>query len=131
MTRILIIEDEVDVRKVVRKFLETKGYEVLEADNGAMGLDIFHRERVDLVITDIIMPQMEGLETIQKLRRHSPDVKIIAVSGGGRVGPDNYLNLAKKFGASSTLEKPFDMKQLVQTVEELLSNVESERDTDD
>ncbi|MFH1943232.1 MAG: response regulator [bacterium] len=131
MARILIIEDEVEIRKVVRKFLETKGYEVLEADNGTMGLDIFHRERVDLVITDIIMPQMEGLETIQKLRRHSPDVKIIAVSGGGRIGPDNYLNLAKKFGASRTVEKPFDLKRLLRTIEQLLSKYASDRDADD
>ena len=120
MPRILIIEDEVNVRKLTRQMLELEGFEVLEAGDGDSGLRTFKENEVDLIITDIIMPGKEGIETILELRRDNPGVKIIAMSGGGRMGPDGYLELARKFGANHTFSKPFDRQELVEAVKELL-----------
>lgn len=120
MSRILIIEDEVQVRKLTRQMLELEGFEVLEAGDGDSGLKTFTENDVDLIITDIIMPGKEGIETILELRRINPEVKIIAMSGGGRMGPDGYLELARKFGANQTFSKPFDRAGLVAAVKELL-----------
>jgi len=120
MPRILIIEDEVQVRKLTRQMLELEGFEVLEASDGDSGLRTFKQNDIDLIITDIIMPGKEGIETILELKREHPDTKIIAMSGGGRMGPDGYLELARKFGADHTFSKPFDRQELVQAVKELL-----------
>lgn len=121
MPCILIIEDEVQVRKLTRQMLEMEGLEVIEAGDGDSGLKLFTENEIDLVITDIIMPGKEGIETILELRRKDPAVKIIAMSGGGRMGPDGYLDLAKKFGASQAFSKPFDRLELVQAVKDLLA----------
>lgn len=121
MPRILIIEDEVQVRKLTRQMLEMEGFEVLEAGDGDSGLKTFTENEIDLIITDIIMPGKEGIETILELRRENPGVKIIAMSGGGRMGPDGYLELARKFGANQTFRKPFDRLELVQAVKDLIA----------
>jgi len=122
MPCILIIEDEVQVRKLTRQMLELEGLDVIEAGDGDSGLRAFTENEVDLIITDIIMPGKEGIETILELRRENPEVKIIAMSGGGRMGPDGYLELAKKFGANRTFRKPFDRIELVQAVRDLLAS---------
>jgi len=81
-----------------------------------------HRENpMDLVITDIIMPEKEGLEIITEFRREYPSVKLIAISGGGRIGPANYLKMAKLLGAERTFAKPVDTSQLLSAIEELLA----------
>jgi len=97
------------------------GYEVELASNGNEGLELFKRYPVDLVICDIIMPEKEGLETIREMKRLGSDLKNIAMSGGGRVSPQNYLNSASLFGASGTLGKPFSQKQMISAVQGLLS----------
>jgi len=100
--------------------LEREGYEILEAPDGAEGIKIYREEPTDIVITDILMEGKEGIETIRELKKDFPDVKIIAISGGGRIEPESYLNMAQKFGALQTLTKPFDRKELLEAVRKLL-----------
>lgn len=121
MALILVIEDVDEVRSVLRRMLEAEGHEVVEAADGGTGIEQYRKKAADLVITDIIMPDKEGLETIRELRRDFPKVKIIAVSGGGRIGPHDYLDLAERFGAQRTIKKPFDQKELIEAVNEVLS----------
>lgn len=119
MKRILIVDDDAQFRLMLRRILEREGYEVFEACDGKQGLTAFRRLRTDLVITDIIMPEKEGVETILALRREFPAVKIMAVSGGGRNAPGDYLTLAKKLGAQVTMEKPLNRSQLLEEVKVL------------
>ena len=121
MARILIIDDEEMVRMTLRQTLEKAGHEVREATNGREGVEMFQADPADLVITDIVMPEQEGVETIIKLRADYPDLKIIAVSGGGRIGATDYLEYAKQYGAAHVFEKPFDRKALVAAVESTLA----------
>ena len=125
MAKILVIEDDEIVRGVIRRVLQSKGFDVLEASDGKQGVDVFREKSADLVITDIVMPNKEGLETIRDLRRLDPRVKIIAISGGGRNTPDDYLDVAEKFGAMRTFEKPFEWDDLIQAITELLGKSES------
>ena len=117
---ILVIDDDETIREILRAILEREGYRVLEAPDGGEGLKQFTETPTDLVITDLIMPGKEGIETIRDLRRKFPGVKIIAVSGGGRIGPDSYLKMAKGVGALRTLSKPFDVTVLLKAVEEVI-----------
>lgn len=119
MARILVIDDDEDVRQMLRRILEHAGHEVVEADNGAVGVKLFREEPSDLVITDIIMPEKEGIETIRDLRKLQKEVKIVAISGGGRVGPSDYLTAAKMLGAMKTFSKPFSRQEILDTVDEL------------
>ena len=120
MARVLIIDDEPHILLMVKKMLERAGYEVDLASNGSEGLRLFESIQPDLVITDIIMPEKEGLETIREMRRQSKDLKIIAMSGGGKISADNYLETARIFGAARLIEKPFSQNLLLSYVEELL-----------
>ena len=117
---ILVIDDDETIREILRAILEREGYRVLEAQDGNEGLKKFTETPTDLVITDLIMPGKEGIETIRDLRRKFPGVKIIAVSGGGRIGPESYLKMAKGVGALRTLSKPFDRTVLLKAVEEVI-----------
>ena len=121
MARILIIDDNTSVLATYRIMLEREGYEVVIADDGNEGIRTFSEKPTDLVITDIIMPEKEGLETIMELRRNFPDVKIIAISGGAFLEPKDYLELAKQFGAMRTLTKPIEQEELLETVQECLT----------
>ena len=105
--RVLLIEDDASVRRIVRKMLERGRHEVTEAENGRVGLDRLRDGAFDLVITDIVMPEMDGLETLIELRRHYPALAVIAMSGGGRTGNMDFLGSAEKLGASAVLHKPF------------------------
>ncbi len=127
MTRILVIDDEDQVRSMLRQMLEREGYEVLEAPNGKVGIDLCRQEPSDLVITDIIMPDKEGIETILDLRRDFPDVRIIAISGGGRIRPENHLHLAAAAGVLRTLAKPFTRQEILQAVAELVEEKAAEQ----
>lgn len=127
MTRILVIEDDADERELFKVALERAGYEVLAAPNGQVGLKLFYQQPCPLVITDIFMPEKEGLETIFELKQTFPNVHVIAISGGSTLGhhsgtfqADEALAVARVAGAARTLDKPIDLKQLIQTVEELL-----------
>jgi DNA-binding response OmpR family regulator len=118
--RILIIDDDDRTRKLFRKILEREKYEVTEACDGKEGIKLFRNEPADLVITDIIMPEKEGIETIMDLRKEYPEVKIIAISGGGRVEAGSYLEVAKKIGAAQTLAKPFTPDELLEAITNVL-----------
>lgn len=118
--RILVIDDEDLMRQVIREMLETEGYLVATAANGKEGLELYRRELPDLIITDIFMPEMEGLETIRALQQDSSKVKIIAISGGGDRGMTSFLSYAKRFGALRALEKPFLREDLIKSVREVL-----------
>lgn len=123
MPKILIIEDDDQIRTLIKKMLENEtDYDVVEAADGNQGIRQFKTHNPDLVITDIIMPDKEGIETIKDLRKEHSEVKIIAISGGGRIGPYDYLDLAKRLGAQKVFEKPFDLKELLMAVNELLAN---------
>ena len=122
MARILLIDDDDQFRTLLRKMLEKAGYDdIEEANDGRIGVKLFRQRSFDLVITDIIMPDKEGIETIIELTDDYPQIKIIAMSGGGRIGPQDYLETAKRLGASRTLAKPFNYSELIDTVHELLS----------
>ncbi|MCH8036471.1 MAG: response regulator [Proteobacteria bacterium] len=125
MARILIIDDEDELRSMLRRMLEQAGHEVTEAVNGAEGIELYERDRPDLIITDIIMPEKEGVETIIALRRADPDLPIIAISGGGRLEATDFLTMARKLGARRTLAKPFRRDQLLEAVDECLAKDEA------
>ena len=120
MSRILVIDDDDTVRLSVRLALEDAEHQVDEAPDGAAGLERLKIQPADLVVTDIFMPEKEGLETIDEIRRDYPEIKIIAISGGGRIEPQDYLETARQLGADRALLKPFDIQLLVDTVDELL-----------
>lgn len=120
MNSVLIIEDDEFVMNMLKQTFERAGYEVGTASNGRIGLQLYQCKPFDVVITDLIMPDMEGIETISKLRKDDPTVKVIAISGGGRNSPDDYLHLAKKLGADRTFSKPVDRNELLAAVKDLV-----------
>jgi len=120
MAKILIVDDDTHVRYTITKALKTQGHDVVEAGNGRIALDVLGHAPVDLVITDIIMPEMEGIGTILELRKRYPAMKIIAISGGGRSRSVDFLSTARQFGAAATLEKPFAIDDLTKAVNKCL-----------
>ena len=123
MKRILVIDDDDQVRQMLKQMLEREGYEVIDAADGKEGIRLYRNEPTDLIITDIIMPEKEGLETIRELKQDFPDIKIIAISGGGRLDPGNYLEIARKWGVGRTFAKPFDRTELLEAIQQLLDDV--------
>ena len=121
MACVLVIDDEPAIRSLLRHVLERDGHEVLEAENGRKGMRALRGAAVDLVITDIIMPEQEGFETISEIRRTRPGVKIIAISGGGRRLTMDFLPMAKRLGADRTFDKPFRPAAVAAAVSELLA----------
>lgn len=121
MTTVLVIDDEELVRFTIREILEAEGYEVIEAANGQKGVEAFQNNHVDLIITDIIMPEKEGVETIIEIKRENPAIKILAISGGGRTRNMDFLKLADEFGADKTMAKPFSTEDLINAVKECLA----------
>ena len=121
MPSILIVDDEEQIRHLIRSTFEEAGYRVLEAGNGKEALDRYRTDPTDIVVTDIIMPDQDGLECISTLRNESPDVKIIAITGGSDlIGVLGFLDVAKMLGAHRTLQKPFEMKALLDAAESAL-----------
>ena len=120
--RILVIDDDEQMRVLLRQVMEWSGFTVVDAENGRKGMQIQRRQPADLVITDLIMPEQEGLETIGLLKKEFPGVKIVAISGGGRIGPEAYLPAARELGADLVFSKPFDVKEFVTAVRGLLEN---------
>jgi len=123
MAEILLIDDDDMVRGTTRAMLEIGGHSVTEAENGSEGISQYRDSVPDIVITDIVMPDMDGLETIQALFGINPEVKILAISGGGRMlDGATYLSIASRFGAQTILNKPFLGKELLETVDNILDS---------
>lgn len=122
MPKILVIDDDPHVRDLLVRVLEHEGYEVLVAANGVEGLEVAKSTRPDLVITDIFMPEREGLTTIMDLKRIRPQMGVIAISGGGHFARGDYLDVAVDMGASAALPKPLDLDRLRATVAGLLAS---------
>jgi YesN/AraC family two-component response regulator len=120
MAEILIIDDEQQMRRLLARILNGAGHTVHEANNGEEGIRLFHRVHPTLVITDIVMPEIEGIELIRKLRREAPTIPILAISG---VGHPLYLRAATGLGATAALAKPFGSDELLSVVERLLKTI--------
>ncbi|MBI9019715.1 MAG: response regulator [Verrucomicrobia bacterium] len=119
MTHILVIDDDISIQLLFGQYLKDKGYSVALASDGKEGLRQMHERKPDLIITDIMMPEMDGLEIIQELRKNNPALPVIAISGGIRNNTINFLPIAKKTGAYRVLEKPIELARLLETVQEL------------
>jgi CheY-like chemotaxis protein len=120
MASVLVIDDDDEMRNFIIKLLKRRDYTVTGAANGEKGLECLRADSFALIITDIVMPDMEGLETIKRIRQISPQIPIIAISGGGNNQVD-YLKFAQKFGANAVLTKPFDPTELLEMAARLLA----------
>jgi two-component system, chemotaxis family, chemotaxis protein CheY len=122
MARILVIDDASFLRAILRRFLESAGHEVIEAEDGEQGVGAYRQARPELVISDVVMPKKDGLATLRELRELNPQAKVITISGGGaRVGVEDWLEKARAQGANATLAKPFEREVIVALVERILS----------
>ena len=128
MTTVLIIDDDEDVREALSTALQLENFETLEAPHGDYGLRLLEKHEVDVVVTDIFMPEKEGLETIVDAKQRWPELRIIAISGGPgatrRMGVDgghDFLPVAKDLGADRVMKKPFLPSELIQVIGELLA----------
>ncbi len=120
--KILVIDDDQQFRTMLVEMLERKNYQVISASDGEEGIIIWQSLNPDLVITDIIMPNKEGIETILEMKRLNKDVKIIAISGGGRTNAQDNLLSAKLLGASIIISKPFESNELISAVRKLIGD---------
>jgi len=116
MATILLVDDDQSFRRMLAQVLTRTGYDVQEACNGNEAIHLYLSHQTDLVITDLIMPDKEGLETIREIRHANPTARIIAMSGGGPNGSLNYLRVASVFGAQVVLDKPFSHQEILQAV---------------
>ncbi|RPJ09930.1 MAG: response regulator [Deltaproteobacteria bacterium] len=116
MKRILVVDDEAQIRTMLTQMLEQEGYTVFTAENGEEGLAMVGRHAFDLVVTDMIMPVKDGLKFIMELIRDYPDLKILAISGGGAIKAERYLTMAGYLGDIATLEKPFKRDAFLELV---------------
>lgn len=116
--KILVVDDEERIRDLIRNWLEMEGFIVFEAENGKKAIELQRKNPVDLMICDLIMPVQEGIETITQFKNEFPDICIIAISGGGKIGPDSYLTVAEHLGAWKVYTKPVDMKRLIDAIRE-------------
>lgn len=120
--RILLVEDESALRELLEAVLRRAGFRVSAAANGREAMAILGENEVALVITDIVMPEQEGIETILRIRRVQPHLPIIAMSGGGHVEPAQYLSIAKTAGATQLLHKPFSPVRLIELVQKMIGD---------
>jgi len=120
MAGILLVEDEKELREMLKIALIRCKHTVFEAIDGREAITHFKPSVTDLVVTDLIMPEEDGLKVIIKLREIKPGLKIVAISGGGKAGPGGYLNLAKALGADAIFSKPFSVQELTKKIDELL-----------
>ena len=118
---ILLVDDDVMVRETVKHILLSAAHDVVLAQDGKRALEAFAKSRFDLVVTDIIMPEKDGIEVIAEMRRLKPQVRILAISGGGRIGNTDFLQIAEKIGAAATIAKPFDPDDFLVKVDQCLA----------
>ncbi|HVZ63237.1 MAG TPA: response regulator [Lacunisphaera sp.] len=124
MTRILIADDDESIRLLLRRMLQRLGYETVEAENGKEAMDRYEEAKPECVITDLIMPGQEGIETIMQMRRHSHRAAIIAMSGDTGTRAATYLKMSRALGADVVLQKPFSVEQLTAAVEKLVGKAQ-------
>ena len=124
--RVLIIDDEPTALELLRRIVATAGYETVLATNGSEGVEMFHKEPCDLVITDMVMPVKDGLQTILDLRAEAPNVPVIAISGGGTISKERYLAVAGYLDKVITIAKPFAIEVMMDAVEKLLQDAEED-----
>ena len=121
MACVLIIDDDPTIRSLVGGIVEAMGHTVVEARDGRAGVEIFSKEKIDLVVTDIVMPEQEGIETIGAIRRLNRTLPILAISGSATIGgAGDYLRAAAALGASATLQKPFSADLIIDAIDRLL-----------
>lgn len=121
MSLILVIDDDDVIRLLLHRVLEREGHSVASAADGERGLAAYHALKPDLVITDIIMPEKEGIWTIRQIRQDSTAARILAMSGGGSIIKDDVLDIARQLGADGTIAKPFTTKELIEKVRAILA----------
>ncbi len=121
MARILLIDDDPSIRAIFKRYLEAHGYEVDEAADGNAGLSSIAGCAPDLVVTDVMMPEKDGLEVVMELRKSNPDLPVIAISGGMRIAPMDFLPTIKKFGACKVFYKPVELEELLGAISEQLA----------
>ncbi len=122
MAKILIVDDEAPIRRLLGEVLRRAGHEIVEAENGRKAIMAMQATTVDLVITDIMMPEQDGIETVMQVRKHHPAVRIIVISGGGHQQAMDYLPMAETLGADLTFSKPFKPSAVAEAVGQLLHN---------
>lgn len=119
MATVLVIDDDPQIRRALRRFIEREGHDVVEAEDGKVALRRFVGEPTDMVITDIYMPEMDGIELLMRLRETFPETKLVAMSGGGAIAAGHLLKAASALGAVAVLEKPFDLEVVRDLLESL------------
>ena len=129
MKNILLVDDEEMIRQMVRAVLSDPTYSITEASNGVDAQELIRNREFDLLITDVIMPDCDGIELVMAVRKEQPYIKVIVMSGGGRVQAHHYLDLAEKLGATRMFEKPFSTTEFQSAVRELLEETDSSEET--
>ncbi len=124
---ILVVDDEADVIRMITQILEDAGYQVVSTNRGEDAINHLAGQPVDLVITDIVMPEMEGIEFIRSVKGSHPTLPIVAISGGGRSHNADFLRFARNLGAHATLTKPFRREELLAAVSEVLAPALTQR----
>jgi DNA-binding NtrC family response regulator len=122
MIRVLVVDDDDAFRQTVCDLLANGDFEILSAESGAKSFAVLRNQPVDIVLTDIVMPDEDGLEIVRKINKMNPAPKIVAMSGGGRIAATDYLKMAKLMGASATIPKPFKQQQLVDLLQQVFSS---------
>jgi CheY-like chemotaxis protein len=118
---ILVVDDEPGIRELLCLMLEGAGHTVVSAEDGVQAPKVLAAQPIQVVITDLLMPERDGLEFITEIRKKFPEIKIIAMSGGGHIARDSYLRIAKNFGAHVLLEKPFSQSGVLGAIEAVLA----------
>lgn len=122
MSRVLVIDDDAQMRDMLKQTLERAGHEVVDAADGEKGMELYRTNPTDVVVTDLIMPHKDGMETIIELKREFPTVNIIAISGGSRaIDPRDYLFYTAQLGVRHTFTKPFDAQDIIDAIDTLVS----------
>jgi DNA-binding NtrC family response regulator len=122
MARILIVDDQASIRQLLARAFSLRGHEAIEAANGAEAIALYRAAPTDVVIMDLVMPEKDGVETIGELKREFPNVRVVAVSGGGMINAQDHLDWAQLIGALRTFQKPFRIPDMVAAVEELVQS---------
>ncbi|MFP4556544.1 MAG: response regulator [Bacteroidales bacterium] len=120
MKRILVIDDDPIMRETIRDILEFENFSVCEAKDGRDGMSCLQKEQFDMIVTDVLMPEKDGIEVIIEAKKKQPQIQIVAVSGGGYISAENYLKMASDLGASAIVVKPFDIDMFIDKVNSLL-----------